>query len=76
MLLFREQKIDDLKEWLKLLPTYKLDRQLCGNTVLEPDVVNEIQKTIDTFKTNKVKTVTMNIKPNFLYRVSICQEMV
>lgn len=63
--------MNQLKGWLKSLPSYGMERRVCGSVALEAEVVAEIEKVVDTFKTSKIKNVTMQIKPTFLYRVSI-----
>lgn len=68
---FREEKLKELQSWLRSLPTHSIERQPCGGSALEPEVVEIIEKIVDeSHKTINGKRATIQVKPNFLYRVS------
>ncbi|XP_074029903.1 5'-3' exoribonuclease pacman isoform X2 [Leptinotarsa decemlineata] len=66
-----ENKLKELQCWLKSLPIHTIERQTCGSSVIEPEVVEEIEKIVDNFKVGNVKKLTMTMKPNFLYKPEI-----
>ena len=62
----------DISNWLKEQPYTKVERHVCGSEIVEPELVAEIEKKVDDFQQVgcKVKTVTMQVKPHLLYKVS------
>ncbi|KAJ8980060.1 hypothetical protein NQ317_012900 [Molorchus minor] len=67
-----DEKLKELQTWLKQLPCHSVERQTCGTEIVEPDVIKEIESIVDKCtKSGKSKKVTMQIKPNFLYRPEI-----
>ncbi|KAJ8926749.1 hypothetical protein NQ314_020866 [Rhamnusium bicolor] len=65
-----DEKLKELQTWLKTLPTHSIERQTCGSAVLEPEVIEEVEKIVDGCPKSQIaKKVTMQIKPSFLYRV-------
>ncbi|KAG5876457.1 hypothetical protein JTB14_032690 [Gonioctena quinquepunctata] len=66
-----ETRMDQLKCWLRSLPVHSVERQTCGSAIVEPEIVAEIERTMDNFKCDNVKKVTMSVKPNLLYRPEI-----
>ncbi|XP_057669654.1 5'-3' exoribonuclease 1 [Diorhabda carinulata] len=66
-----EERFKELQEWLKTLPTNSIEKQTCNSINLEPEVVQELEKMMDSFKSGSTKKVTMQVRPNFLYRPEI-----
>lgn len=70
-LIIRDEKLKELQNWLRSLPSYSVERQPCGGSALEFEEVKEIEKIIDeSTKTVSERKTNIQIKPNFLYRVN------
>ncbi|GLG99705.1 5'-3' exoribonuclease 1 [Gryllus bimaculatus] len=54
-------------------PYYIIERQVCGAAVLDPEIVQEIERTVDMHyqSKNSVKTVSMQVKPHLLFKPSM-----
>ncbi|KAJ8958884.1 hypothetical protein NQ318_019652 [Aromia moschata] len=67
-----DEKMKELLTWLKSLPVHAVERQTCYSEVIEPEIVEELERIIDKCPTDvNVKKVTMQIKPSFLYRPEV-----
>lgn len=70
--IFREERIKELQGWLKELPSNEIERRSCGSNMLDDEITKEIEEIVDNFPTKTPKkTLTMQIKPGFIYRVSL-----
>ncbi|KAK7867257.1 hypothetical protein R5R35_000245 [Gryllus longicercus] len=68
-----KDKIPAISNWLKTQPYYIIERQVCGAAVLDPEIVQEIERTVDMHyqSKNSVKTVSMQVKPHLLFKPSM-----
>ncbi|CAG9814067.1 unnamed protein product [Phaedon cochleariae] len=66
-----DDRLKELQSWLKTLPVHTIERQTCGSDIIEPEVVEEIEKTVDNIKPGNVKKVTMSVKPMYIYRPEV-----
>ncbi|KAJ8916294.1 hypothetical protein NQ315_016435 [Exocentrus adspersus] len=67
-----EEKLKELQSWLKSLPLHSIERQTCGSSALEPELVEELEKIVDrSLKSVGGKKIAVQVKPNFLYRSEI-----
>ncbi|XP_008193749.1 5'-3' exoribonuclease 1 isoform X2 [Tribolium castaneum] len=65
-----DEKVKSIQTWLKSLPVHNIERRVCGSSVLEPEVVAEIEKEVDQLK-DSPKNIVMQIKPHLLYKPEI-----
>ncbi|XP_044268734.1 5'-3' exoribonuclease 1 isoform X2 [Tribolium madens] len=65
-----DEKVKSIQTWLKSLPIHNIERRVCGSSVLEPEVVAEIEKEVDQLK-DSPKNIIMPIKPQLLYKPEI-----
>lgn len=65
-----DERFKELRQWLKTLPTEKIEKSPCNSIRLESEAVAEMEKIVDSFKSND-KKITMQIKPSFLYRPEV-----
>jgi hypothetical protein len=65
-----EEKVKSIQTWLKTLPIHNIERRVCGSMLLEPEVIAEIEKTLDQMQESP-KNITMNIKPHLLFKVRV-----
>ncbi|XP_063901508.1 5'-3' exoribonuclease 1 isoform X2 [Zophobas morio] len=65
-----DEKVRSIQVWLKTLPTYNIERRVCGTVILEPEVVAEIENIVDQFEETP-KDFVMQVKPQLLYKPEI-----
>ena len=64
--------LEDVKDWLRTLPSHGLEAVTCGSTSLDEPVVEAIEKAVNEAKTSErcTKTVKVRVRPYVLFRVS------
>ncbi|RZF36429.1 hypothetical protein LSTR_LSTR010849 [Laodelphax striatellus] len=60
-----EKRLSEITSWLKE-STSKLTRQNCGSDVLDEEVINILEKTVDVFESPETKTSIIQCKPQLL----------
>lgn len=67
----RNEKIEEISNWIKNQEYMKIERKNCGLCSLQPEIVNYLETVIDEFQKKKVssKYVIMQVKPHLLYNV-------
>ncbi|XP_076269715.1 5'-3' exoribonuclease pacman [Rhynchophorus ferrugineus] len=64
-----ETKLKELKDWLKSLPSYSMEKRFCGSVYTDPAIVKEVESTVDNYLEKvEPKKITMQVKPIFLYK--------
>ncbi|KAL3283158.1 hypothetical protein HHI36_006310 [Cryptolaemus montrouzieri] len=66
------EKVKAIQTWLTSQPHSRVERRACNSAVLDVDVVKEIEKIVDGYKPSNTKNVTLQCKPNLLYRADLC----
>lgn len=71
-MIFSLDRLQLLQDWLRNLPSNGVDRLLSGHSALDEEIVKELERIVDNVPTNTPKkSLTMHIKPSFIYRVRI-----
>lgn len=70
--IFRNERVQEIGNWIKNLDYMKIERKSCGLCMLEPEVVKLLENVIDECQKNNVLNtkVTMQVKPFLLYNVN------
>ncbi|XP_012251889.2 5'-3' exoribonuclease 1 isoform X2 [Athalia rosae] len=68
--------VNDVLAWLKEQPFYNVESRICGADNLDPEVVEEIEKTVDALFANQGdaqvgKTIMMQVKPHLLFKPNL-----
>lgn len=62
----------DLIQYMRELPTASIEKRSCGSTLFEKELVDKIEEIVANHsKKSNPKQLTVQVKPQFLYRVSI-----
>lgn len=68
--IFSDERLKELDKWLKSKPHFNAERQVCGTSNIDAEVVRKIEETVDNYKkVANTKNVIMQIKPHLLYKV-------
>lgn len=66
--------MNELRDWLKSKPHYNAERQTSGNLIMDPEIIQKLENTIDIYqsKESPIKPVVMmKVKLQFIYMVKI-----
>lgn len=64
---YYDKKGEELVNWIKAQPHYKIQRVNCSNIFLDKDLILQTEKIVDNFK-EESKSLVLHIKPNFLFK--------
>ena len=68
-----EEKLKEIGDWLKELPSSSAGRQPCGTLALDDGIVSALEKSVEEQKSDGGKRITMQVRPHLLYKPNLSQ---
>ncbi|CAB4069796.1 5'-3' exoribonuclease 2,5'-3' exoribonuclease 1,5'-3' exoribonuclease 2 homolog [Lepeophtheirus salmonis] len=63
-------RLDELKSWISSIPSANLPRRSCGSDTLDETLVLELEKVIESQRSDRMKILKLEIPPKLLYKPS------